>query len=389
MWFYGKLSRSFVKGSYIAKHMLLSFLGVHVPLICLCLYLLVSSPLMWQDAWPIVLVLLIATIAGTVATLAGQYLLLQPIIKASEAIRGYLAFKAVPLLPTSYPDEAGRLMHDVQEGITRLDCALDAARSAHRLAESRERETVDILKNLSHELRTPLNAIVGFAEVLQHDLRRSASDGDGEEDDGSDARTHDYVQTIKDSGGDMLKLVQTLTDLGRIRAGQQEGTVEPVDVSDVARRAVSLTTVAAHEQGVPVLVTGAEIPRVGLADERALKQLILHLINDGLDRTDRSRAIAIDIAERDARVVLSMRFDGCPLVQDDLPAGLRDVFSGGALPEKAFGGIDSVSARGLTLTLVHALTQVIGATLSIGNNGDHGRTVTVTLPRVPAAAQAA
>jgi len=388
MWFYGELSRSFVKGSYIAKHMLLSFLGVHVPLICLCLYLLISSPLMWDDAWPIVVVLLIATVIGTGATLAGQYLLLQPIIKASEAIRGYLAFKAVPLLPTSYPDEAGRLMHDVQEGITRLDCALDAARSAHRLAVSRERETVDILKNLSHELRTPLHAIVGFAEVLQHDLRRASSD-DESESSSSDAKARDYVQTIKDSGGDMLKLVQTLSDLGRVRAGQQEGKVEPVDVRDIARRAVSLSTVAAQELKVPVLIAETDRPRMALADERALKQLILHLVNDGLDRTDPCRSIGIDIAERDADVVLSVQFEGSPLVQDDVPAGLQEVFSGGPLPNKAFGSVESVSARGLTLTLVRALAQVIGGSLSISNNGDQGRTVMVTMPAAPVGAMAA
>ena len=57
--------------------------------------------------------MIVATLAGTVATLYVLYALLRPIALASRALRNYLEHNKVPDLPTGFTDRAGRLMADV------------------------------------------------------------------------------------------------------------------------------------------------------------------------------------------------------------------------------------------------------------------------------------
>ena len=87
---YALLSRLPFPKSYLGKMLLAAFVGTHLPLIALVLYLALYSPI---GLWPglgVLAVVLLATPLGTGATLWVLYSLLMPVSLASEALRDYL-----------------------------------------------------------------------------------------------------------------------------------------------------------------------------------------------------------------------------------------------------------------------------------------------------------
>ena len=99
----------------------MAFLGTHVPLLATVVFLLFSSPVPGWPAPNVLVVLLIATLAGTGATIWALRSLLAPVRLASASPRVYLDDKRMPDLPIVYPDGAGKLMTDVQYAVESID----------------------------------------------------------------------------------------------------------------------------------------------------------------------------------------------------------------------------------------------------------------------------
>jgi diguanylate cyclase (GGDEF)-like protein len=110
-----------LKKSYTAKIMTVAFLGTHVPLLTLLFCFVTSNSYSWEMALRVLLIALVATLAGTAATLYALRHLLAPVISTSGALHDYLYSKKLPQLPTEFVDEAGTLMADTSQTLHKLD----------------------------------------------------------------------------------------------------------------------------------------------------------------------------------------------------------------------------------------------------------------------------
>jgi diguanylate cyclase (GGDEF)-like protein len=121
MWLYTFLSKRGWPKSYTGKIFFIAFLGTHVPLLALFGWAINAASLPPDQKRTILLVALVATLAGTLGTLVALRLLLEPIVLAFGALRSYLERSARPTLPTNFTDEVGVLMADTTFVIGRLD----------------------------------------------------------------------------------------------------------------------------------------------------------------------------------------------------------------------------------------------------------------------------
>ncbi len=101
--------------------MLVAFLGTHVPLLTLLLSFVISNSYSFEMAARVMIIALLATLAGTAATLYALNHLLKPVILTSAALQNYLNSKTLPELPTEFADEAGTLMADTSRTLHKLD----------------------------------------------------------------------------------------------------------------------------------------------------------------------------------------------------------------------------------------------------------------------------
>jgi len=122
LYLYSSLAKfRLLKKSYTAKIMSVAFLGTHVPLLTLLFCFVTSNSYSWEMAVRVLLIALVATLAGTAATLYALRYLLAPVILTSAALHDYLYTKKLPQLPTEFADEAGTLMADTTQTLHKLD----------------------------------------------------------------------------------------------------------------------------------------------------------------------------------------------------------------------------------------------------------------------------
>lgn len=222
---YVSLSRlKIVSGSYPLKFLFIAFLGIHIPLIGIILYLLFGPARL--EPLPVFLLALVLTLLATAGTLYLLNGLLYPLKQSKKALEEYLDKKVLPGLPVHYKDEAGILMQKVQITIMALNTMLEEKR--------------DLASLLSHDLKQPLAVIGTASEAIQNTTDTAATQKLA----GTINRMvkeqftllEDVLQLLKydvlASSGDQLtvvpveSLVDDLMETSQVQAGTKNITIE-------------------------------------------------------------------------------------------------------------------------------------------------------------------
>ena len=148
---YERLSQiNFLKKSYAFKFLFVAFIGIHIPLIGMLFFVLYGSKTI--SAHTILLFALVMTLLATVATLYFLKQLIKPIETASKALDNYRNERKIPALPTSFSDEAGLLMSNIQKSI------MDNERFIS--------EKQDLIYLLSHDFKNFTGNSQGLAKLI-------------------------------------------------------------------------------------------------------------------------------------------------------------------------------------------------------------------------------
>lgn len=235
---------------------------------------------------------------------------------------------------------------------------------ARDLAEDASRAKSRFLANMSHELRTPLNAILGFSEVMTHQMFGPLG-----------TRYVDYAQLIHESGGHLLGLINSILDMSKIEAGRFKLQPERFDLSDVAVQALRFVRFLAERNGVTLQEVIDPPARHMVADKRAVTQILINLISNGVKFTPRGGMVRIAAALEGNDVEISVADTGVGID----PADLKRL-------GQPFEQVDSEYTRakegtGLGLALVRALANMHGGAMAIESLVGEGTTVRIRLPQ--------
>src|SRR3954467_1227515 len=168
------------------------------------------------------------------------------------------------------PAELVAVIRDISDR-KRQEGALVEARDA-ALAASRAKSR--FLANMSHELRTPLNAIIGFSEVTMREMFGAVG-----------PRYQEYARLIHESGTHLLDLINSVLDMSKIEAGKFELSEEVFDLEEAAESAVRVLKLPAERSAVALRLQIAPAVQRIFADRRAIKQILVNLLSNGVKYT--------------------------------------------------------------------------------------------------------
>jgi two-component system cell cycle sensor histidine kinase PleC len=198
---------------------------------------------------------------------------------------------------------------------------------------------------------------------------------------GAMARYSEYARDIHHSGDHLLSLINDLLDVAKIEAGKMEIEAKPIDprhVMDAIGR-IMASRFAARGQHFSMALA-PDLPLL-VADERALKQMLLNLVSNAAKFTPPGGHIALTCGMGPQG---GMEF----CVDDDGP---------GIPPEKLarvfqpFSQIDNrfdreAGGTGLGLALVQGLVQLHGGSARLESRPGHGTRAYLYFPATLAAA---
>jgi Signal transduction histidine kinase len=220
------------------------------------------------------------------------------------------------------------------------------------------------LAAVSHELRTPLNAILGFSDILAGEyFGRLEND-----------RQREYVHLIRQSGAHLLSVVNAMLDMSKIEAGRYELMMEPFEIGGTVRECESMLSLQAREKGITLTSRVGRRAGEVVADQRAVKQMLINLVGNAIKFTEAGGAVIVDADVIDNRLVIAVSDTGIGIPADKLE-----------LIGRPFTQIHGDYARrydgsGLGLSLVKGLTALHGGQFALLSRPGEGTVVTITLP---------
>jgi len=237
------------------------------------------------------------------------------------------------------------------------------------------------LATVSHELRTPLTSIIGYTEMLESGAAGALSDGQAE-----------FLKTIRGKADQLLGLISSLLDLGRLEAKSLELHNEAVDPRALLSDVGSTIVPNANRRNVALDIKVAEgTPKIW-GDPVRLQQIVLNLADNALKFTHEGGEVILgaEPGELDAEGPEGL---GAALFAASRPAVVLTVRdSGMGIPEEslsrifdAFYQIDAGTTRahggaGLGLSIVKQLVDGHDGTIEVTSALGEGTIFTVKLP---------
>jgi two-component system cell cycle sensor histidine kinase PleC len=254
--------------------------------------------------------------------------------------------------------------------IAKLARTRDEALKKRYEAETANASKTAFLANMSHELRTPLNAILGFSEIIAQECFGPAGS----------PRYKDYAGDIHSSGAHLLSLINDLLDVAKIEAGRMEIEPNPLEVRHVFDAALKIMGAKTREKRQKLVIDVAPDVPLLIADERALKQILINLVSNAVKFTPEGGRIAVVGS-------LAPSGDFQIMVEDNGPGIPREKLDRIFTP---FNQVDNrydrqAGGTGLGLALVRGLAELHGGRAWLESEPGQGCRAFVILPSAPAA----
>lgn len=245
------------------------------------------------------------------------------------------------------------------------DDLLDLTRNLEKKVEKRTLELKkahefksEFLADMSHELKTPLNAIISFTDILLMEIEGPLTDIQKSD-----------LELIKESGIDLLAMVNSILDLSKIEAGMLELHLQLVDVIQAVVTVVSPIEVSAIQKG---LILRTDLPQElppAMADEERLKQILRNLIGNAIKFTQEG-TITVGTRE-DKDLVFWVRDTGIGIP----PIEQARIFERFQQAENRQGG------SGLGLSVAKELVELHGGKIWVESEPGKGSSFFFTIPK--------
>lgn len=274
-------------------------------------------------------------------------------------------------------EEKANLLEEQKEKLE--NAKLEIEKKAREL-EITSKYKSEFLANMSHELRTPLNSVLILAQLLSENKNKTLNEKEVE-----------FAKNIRNSGTDLLELINEILDLSKVESGKMELDIEQVSFSAIVDDMSAMFTEVAKNKAIDLSFKydpGAPIKTIE-TDRQRIEQILKNLLSNAFKFTDKGGKITLEIAEANKQVT---GFRNRKLYAAPKVISLSVTDTGIGIPEdkfaiifEAFQQADGSTKRkyggtGLGLSISRELANALGGEIHLRSKPGEGSVFTLYLP---------
>lgn len=235
-----------------------------------------------------------------------------------------------------------------------------------RLERLNEAKT-EFIANMSHDLRTPLTGIIGLASGLEEDLE--------------DTSIHKKsARFLKESGEQLLLLLNEVLDAAEIESKQLSTVVEEFSVEELLRETEKLLRPSITNKSIKFSATiDSKIPKLLHGKKVLIDRILLNIIGNAIKFTSDSgqikvKAMLVSLENNEATIEITIKDNGI-----GIPTGKsEEIFEMFSKLTPSYQGKNTGS--GLGLYIVKNYVDTLNGTIGVESELDKGSTFTITIP---------
>jgi two-component system sensor histidine kinase/response regulator len=276
----------------------------------------------------------------------------------------YLRWAMQPWYNTEQQQVGGIVV--VTEVIDELVEARESALEASRLKSQ-------FLANMSHEIRTPMNGVIGMTDLL---LRTPL-----------DNRQQEFVETLRDSGENLLSLINEILDFSKLEAGEMQ--IEKIDFNlhTLIEKVVDILSIQKGEK--PINIYSLIAPNVPVhlqGDPSRIRQILMNLAGNALKFTEQGEVVIettcletpLDTPNKQVTLRFNVRDTGIGIATEDQAKLFRSFSQVDSSTTRQYGG------TGLGLAISQQLIKLMGGTIQVESQLGQGSNFWFTICLEPA-----
>ena len=251
--------------------------------------------------------------------------------------------------------------NDTQKLNDKLENALKKAEDAS-LAKTR------FLNNMSHDIRTPMNAILGYAQLMEDELK------------GKDLpETSEYLEKLQQSGNLLLPIINNVLDMARIESGRMEIDENYGWIENIRQTLFEIFDDEAKKKNIALHYTiNVEHEHI-LTDTTKVKEIFVNILSNAIKYTPSGGSVTINVDElicdEPGYMIVRTRVHdtGIGMSQDYLTK-IFDAFT-----RERNTTMSKITGSGLGMSIVKEYVNLLGGTIDVKSEIGKGSTFTVTL----------
>lgn len=215
----------------------------------------------------------------------------------------------------------------------------------------------EFLANMSHELRTPMNGILGMAELLMDTI--------------TSPEEHEMLQTIRNSGNNLLSLLNDILDISKVEAGDLTIENVPFDLDIAVRELFQLYQPLASDKNIELILNKNEnLPTCIMGDLGRFQQILRNLISNAIKFTEQGSVTLSLYNETDEEdeweLYFSVRDTGIGIPDNKLGTIFDKFSQADNSTSRRFGG------TGLGLAISKQLVELMGGRIGVESVENEG-----------------
>ena len=251
--------------------------------------------------------------------------------------------------------------NDTQKLNDKLEAALKKAEDAN-LAKTR------FLNNMSHDIRTPMNIILGYAQIMEEEIKEKEL-----------SETLEHLEKLKQSGNLLLSIINNVLDMAQIESGNMKIDENYGNIEDVQQTLLAVFEDESKKKNIDIHYTMNVEHEHVLTDFTKVKEILVNLLSNALKYTPSGGSIYVDVDELPCDetgcmiVRTKVRDNGIGMSQEYL-SKIFDAFTREQNTTKS-----KISGSGLGMSIVKKYVDLLGGTIEVESELGKGSTFTVTL----------